>query len=206
MTTRRIVVLTAGLTRPSSTRMLADGLAEAAVHALREAGVEAQVRVVEAREVAHDVVNALLTGFAPAALQVVLDDVAAADGVIAVTPTFNASYSGLFKSLLDALPEAALAGRPVLLAATGGTARHSLVLEHALRPVFSYLHAVPVPTAVYAATEDWASDGRHGTGLRARITRAAEEFAAAVAARRPTPVADPFALTASFEDLLADGT
>ncbi|MFI7585722.1 FMN reductase [Spongisporangium articulatum] len=205
MTSRSLVVVSAGLTQPSSTRLLADRLTEATVSALRSRGVEVSVRVVEAREVAHDVVNNLLTGFAPAALQAVLDAVVAADGVIAVTPTFNASFSGLFKSLFDVLPDQALADKPVLLGATGGTARHSLVLEHALRPMFSYMHAAPVGTAVYAATEDWAgSDGGSAPGLEHRIDRAAAELADAMLRRDPAEVADPFALTTSFKDLLGE--
>ncbi len=64
-----------------------------------------------------------------------------ADGVIAVTPVFTASYSGLFKSFFDLIDPTALTGTPVLIGATGGTARHSLVLDHALRPLFAYLRA-----------------------------------------------------------------
>ena len=86
-----------------------------------------------------------------------MDAVAAADGLIVVSPIFSASYSGLFKSFFDVLDPAALDGKPVLIAATGGTERHSLVLDHALRPLFSYLHAVVVPTGVFAATSDWGS-------------------------------------------------
>ena len=61
--------------------------------------------------------------------------------MVAVTPAFNASFSGLFKSFFDVLPEETLTDMPVMIAATGGTERHSLVLEHAMRPLFSYLHA-----------------------------------------------------------------
>jgi len=86
--------------------------------------------------------------------------VAAADAVIAVSPIFNASYSGLFKAFFDVLEPGALTGKPVLVAATGGSERHSLALEHAMRPLFAYLRAVVVPTAVYAASSDWASAGR----------------------------------------------
>ena len=81
----------------------------------------------------------------------------AADALIAVSPIFSGSYSGLFKTFFDVLEPETLAGKPVLIGATGGTARHSLALEHALRPLFSYLHAVVVPTAVYAAPEDWGT-------------------------------------------------
>ena len=83
-----------------------------------------------------------------------------ADGLIAVTPIFTTCYCGLFKSFFDVLDTDALAGMPVLIGATAGTARHSLALDYALRPMFTYLHAVVVPTGVFAATEDWAgADG-----------------------------------------------
>ena len=102
-----------------------------------------------------------------------------ADGVIAATPVFTASVSGLFKSFLDVLDPVALAGAPVVAAATGGSERHSLVLDHAMRPVFAYLRAIVMPTGVYAASSDWGSDAAGG-GLAARIERAAGELADAM--------------------------
>jgi FMN reductase len=101
-----------------------------------------------------------------------------------VSPIFSASYSGLFKSFFDLIDPAALTGTPVLIAATGGSARHSLALEHALRPLFSYLHATVVPTAVYAATEDWGGEAAEFVG---RIDRAAGELAALLAGRSTKP-------------------
>lgn len=202
MKRRRLIVISAGLSKPSSTRLLADQLSAAAVAAAGDLGVLLDTRVVELRDLAHDITNAMLTGFAPVALQDVLDAVAGADAVIAVTPIFTASYSGLFKSFFDVLDAGALAGKPVLIAATGGTARHSLALEHAVRPLFTYLRAVPLPTAVFAASEDWGGATADGE-LRDRIERAAGELAREVDRRELAPVADPFALTTSFEDLLA---
>ncbi|WP_447645959.1 CE1759 family FMN reductase [Nocardioides zeae] len=132
--TRRIAVVTAGLSQPSTTRLLADQLADAAVAALGAAGEDVAVDVVELRDVAHALTDHLLTGFATGGLAEAIGDVARADGLIVVTPVFSASYSGLFKTFFDVLEPETLAGKPVLLAATAGTARHSLVLEHALRP------------------------------------------------------------------------
>ena len=201
---RNIVAISAGLGVPSSTRLLADRLTEATVRGLAELGVEADVETVELREHAHDIADNLVTGFANSTLRPVLATVANADAVIAVTPTFNASYGGLFKSFFDVLEEDTLADRPVLIGATGGTARHSLVLDHALRPLFGYLRAVVAPTGVYAATEEWgAADAE--TGLAKRIERAGRELAALVAAREPAAEGDPFATAASFEDLFHGG-
>jgi FMN reductase len=191
--TRKLVVVTAGLSQPSSTRLLADRLAQATAGAADE---ELDITVVELRDLAHDITNHLLTGFPPAALRAALDAVAAADGLIAVTPIFTASYSGLFKSFVDVLEKDALIDKPVLLAATGGTARHSLALEHEMRPLFAYLRAATVPTAVFAASEDWGGE------LASRIDRAGAELAREIGRRPPVTVADPFALTVSFTDLL----
>ena len=204
MKQRTLVVVSAGLSQPSSTRLLADRLSAAAVGAADGLGVALTVQVVELRDLAHDLVNHLLTGFPPAPLKRAIDAVEAADAVIAVTPVFNASYSGLFKSFFDVLSKDALADKPVLIAATGGTARHSLALEHALRPMFAYLRAVTVPTSVFAASEDWGGDESQGQ-LRGRIDRAAGELAREIERREPATVQDPFALTTSFEDLLAGG-
>ncbi|MFI5839083.1 FMN reductase [Catenuloplanes sp. NPDC051500] len=203
MNTRKLVVVSAGLSQPSSTRLLADHLATAAVRELRARGEEAEVRTVELRDHAHDVVNNTLTGFAPTGLREVLDAIAAADGLIVVTPTFRASYSGLFKSFFDVVEEEALADKPVLIGATGGTPRHSLVLDHAVRPLFAYLRSVVVPTGVYAASEDWGTGGgKAHQGLAARVDRAAAELALLIAARAPVTVTDPFASAPSFDQLL----
>jgi FMN reductase len=192
----RVVVVSAGLSQPSSTRLLADRLGAATMSALGDATVS----TVELRDVAHDITNAMLTGFAAPALQAILDELAAADAVIAVTPTFNASYSGLFKSFFDVVGTDLLLDTPVLLGATGGTERHSLVLEHALRPMFSYLHASTVPLAVYAASSDWGSDSN---ALGERITRAGAQLATLIGASAKQAPKDEFADVTPFEQLLA---
>jgi len=201
VSTRKIVVLSAGLGQPSSTRLLADRLAEASARALLDQGSPAEFRVVELRDHAHDVTDAMLTGFPSEALADVLAAVGAADGVVAVTPVFTGSYSGLFKSFFDVLDNTALTGTPVLIGATAGTARHSLVLDHELRPLFSYLRAVVVPTGVFAAAEDWGAGDSTTTGLPERVTRAADEFAALVSLRH-TERRDPFVDVVSFEEQL----
>jgi FMN reductase len=201
MSTRTLAVVSAGLSTPSSTRLLADRLSSAAVEALGERGIQATVEVVELREHARDLADSLLTGFPNPSLRAAVDTVVGADGLIAVTPIFSGSYSGLFKMFFDSLDQESLTGTPVLLGATAGTARHSLALEHALRPLFAYLRSVVLPTAVFAAAEDWAGGGDRA--LSERIARAGRELADLVAARpAPTPV-DPYAdPVTSFGDLL----
>ena len=192
----RIAVLTAGLSTPSSSRILADELASAVVRSLAERGETAQVDVVELREHGHALVDAMLTGFAPPALQDAIDAASRADGLIAVTPIFTASYSPLFKAFFDVLDKDALAGKPVLIGATGGTERHSLALEHAVRPLLSFLRAYVTPTAVYAASADF---GPHADELRARIERAARELAGLMTA------VGPEAMPAEFDDFVPFG-
>jgi FMN reductase len=173
-----LTVVSAGLSVPSSTRLLADRLAEAAREQLTDAGLDVEIRVVELRDLAVDIANNLVTGFHSSSLAEAVEAVTSADGLIAVTPVFSASYSGLFKSFFDVIDNDALTGKAVLAAATGGTARHSLALEHALRLLFAYLRTVVVPTTVYAASEDWGGNGNPLTDtLPHRIMRAAGEMA-----------------------------
>jgi len=198
--TRRILtVVSGGLRSPSSTRLLADQLAGAARSALATGGDTVEVRHVELRDHAHAITDALLTGFPTGALRDALADVTGADALVVVTPTFQASYSGLFKSFLDLVEAGTLRGMPVLLAATGGTERHSLVIEHALRPLFSYLGAVTVPTGVYAATADFGGEGT--ADLAIRIDRAAQELAGLLAGGMTRP--GPEAVVVPFAERLA---
>ncbi|MEP9383249.1 FMN reductase [Nocardioides sp. KR10-350] len=208
--TKKIVVVSAGLSVPSSTRLLADMLGEATEKAVEARGAEVELEVIELRDLAHALADNLLTGFATGELAKAISAVQRADGVIAVTPVFSASYSGLFKTFFDVLEMGAVDAKPVLVAATAGTARHSLVLEHALRPLFAYLHAIVVPTGVFAATEDFGSNT--GGDLQKRVDRAAAELAALVAAGSAGPgtaaapkrklVEEEFENPTSFEDLL----
>jgi FMN reductase len=171
----KLTIISGGLREPSSTRLLADRL-EASVRAeLAALEMSADSFFVELRPLGRAIMDAMLTGFAAPALESAFETVASADGVIAVTPAFNASFSGLFKSFVDVLPEETLSDMPVLIGATGGTERHSLVLEHSLRPLFSYLHAIVSPTGVYAATDDFGA--QHGPALGQRVAKAAADFA-----------------------------
>lgn len=168
---KQVVVVSGGLRSPSSSKLLADQLGAAVAE---RAGGGVQVRHVEVREHAHAIADALLTGFASGALAEDLAAVVAADALIVVSPTFQASYAGLFKSFMDLVEAGTLRGTPVLLAATGGSERHSLMIESALRPLFAYLGAVSVATGVYAATADFG--GAYAGKLAERVERAAGEL------------------------------
>ncbi|MFJ7631294.1 CE1759 family FMN reductase [Streptomyces sp. NPDC097595] len=186
---RRVVIVAGGLGVPSSTALLASRLGEATRNACAEVGVECVTEEVSLRPLARDIASALVTGFPPPALEEALDRVRASDAIIAVSPVFAASFSGLFKSFVDLWDPDGFTGRPVLVAATGGTSRHSLVLDHALRPLFAYLRAAVVPTGVFAATADWGTGAEDADpALPRRIGRAAAELATALAGRGASAV------------------
>jgi len=188
----KLATISGGLREPSSTRLLADRITAAVEAALAERNLTMTASVIELRPLGRPIIDAMLAGFASADLESAFETIADADAVIAVTPAFNASFSGLFKSFFDVLPDETLSDMPVLIAATGGTERHSLVLEHALRPMFSYLHAVVSPTGVYAATDDFGA-GHGSAGLAERIRKAADDFARLVQACGPRARRDVFA-------------
>ncbi|MCL1899258.1 MAG: FMN reductase [Promicromonosporaceae bacterium] len=201
---KQIAVVSGGLSVPSSTRLLADMLSDAVVAAVRDLGEEASIQMIELRGLAHDLTDNLLTGFARPGLQEALAVVREADALVAVTPVFSASYSGLFKTFFDVMEVGWIDEKPVLIAATAGTARHSLVLEHALRPLFAYLQANVMPLGVFAATDDFGAD----VYLRQRIGQAADQLArwlagsAAASAQRRRVVDDELATPTDFETLL----
>jgi len=203
MTTRTLAVVSSGLSNPSSTRMLADRLAEATTAILADRDVEVKVTTIELRDLAHAITNNLLTGFADEKLESAIEAVTNADGLVAVTPIFKTSYAGLFKSFVDIIDNTALTDLPVLICATGGTPRHSLALDYAIRPLFNYMHSVVVPTSVYAASEDWGTGADTVKALPDRIDRAARELANLMEhSERSQNVRDPFALDETYDQLL----
>ena len=200
---RRITVLSAGLGVPSSSRLLADQLAASAERQLAAAGYAVDVQVVELRDVAVDIANNFVTGYAAPKLAELIAGVEASDGIIAVSPVFSASYSGLFKSFIDVLDPKSLEGKAVLLGATAGTDRHQMVLDFAMRPLFTYLRTRTANTAVFAGPQDWGNNNDDGgSPLSTRVDRAAGEFAALL--QGPQPKQNAAALESlPFEQLLA---
>lgn len=195
-----ILTISAGAGNPSSTRKLADRLSRAVNDLLPDA----ELHSIDIRAIGHDLVTATTSGLRSPEVAEATASVARADAVIAVTPVFNGAYSGLFKLFLDVLDEGTLADVPVLLAATGGTARHSLAIDQTLVPLLFYLRARPLPWPVYAATDDWADP----SGLDARVRQAAEALAQEVdgekgSSRVRVQPDDDFALTTDFASMLA---
>ena len=201
---RRLLVVSAGLRQPSSTRLLADRLRDTVVDRLRVRGIEPGVRTVELREHARDLTSMLLTGTPTPALHAFLAEVSAADALVLVTPIYSGAYTGMVKDLVDLLPDGALDGVPVLMGGTGGTVRHALALDHTLRPLLGHVHAVVAPSAVFAATEDFGGTGEGAASLARRVAKAADELAELMAGRPGRRTLDPLAV-ADFTDLLGDG-
>ena len=171
MSTYRVVVVSAGTSDPSSTRLLADRVAQRVAALAADRGHAVTTSVIELREIATDITTALTSQLVTPRLQQAIDALAAADGVIAAAPVYKAAPSGLFTSFFDVLDNDLLIATPVVLSATAGTARHALVADEVMRPLFAFLRTMTVPTSLFAAPEDWSD-----TALAVRVERAAVEL------------------------------
>ena len=180
-----IAVISAGVSDPSSTRLLADRIAQKTIDRLRASGNTATVRSIDLGPIAVDIAQGLVSGMPNEKVREAIAQLAEADAIIAATPVYKAAISGLFKSFADLIDNDLLIAKPVILAATGGSARHAMVVDDHLRPLFAFLRALPVPTSLYAAPEDWGSGD-----LGRRIDRAAEELAVLLRSQAPREIAD----------------
>jgi len=167
----RLAVVSAGIGDPSSTRLLADRTAERATGLAASRGAAVMVSVIDLREMAADISTALVSRLITPRLQQAMTVLGEADGIIAAAPVYKAGPSGLFTSFFHILDNDLVIAKPVVLAATAGTARHALVVDDQMRPLFAYLRAMTVPTSLFAAPEDWGDPG-----LGERINRAATEL------------------------------
>jgi FMN reductase len=166
-----LAVVSAGASDPSSTAMLADRLAARTVAAGRERGLQVEVKTIELRALANEITAALVTQNLGPGLTAAVETLAGADGIVAATPIYKAGVSGLFKSFFDVLDNDLLIAKPVAPIATAGTARHALVVDDSMRPLFAYMRALTIPTSIFASTEDWADPS-----LDHRLDRAALEL------------------------------
>jgi FMN reductase len=166
-----LAVVSAGTSDPSATRLLADRTAGRVTALAGRRGHTVTVSVIDLREIATDITTALVSQLVTPKLQQAVTALRDADGIIAAAPVYQATPSGLFTSFFHVLDNDLLIAKPVVLAATAGTARHALVADDQMRPLFAYLRALTVPTALFAAPEDWGDPA-----LNQRIDRAAVEL------------------------------
>lgn len=182
---KRLVVVSAGTGNPSSTRQLTDRIAQKSLDILVHDGTAATVSVIDLGPLAVDTASAAIAGFPAEPVQAAIDRLAAADAIIVGSPVYKAGISGLLKMFVDILDDDLIVAKPVLLAATGGSERHALVIDDHMRPLFAFMRALTLPTSVYAAPGDWGA-----AELGRRIDRAATELAVLVRAGIERQVAD----------------
>jgi len=167
----KLVIVSAGTSDPSSTRLLADRIADRSCELAACHGRSVTSSVIELREISAEISTAVVSQLITSKLQAAIALLAEADGIIASTPVYKAGPSGLFTSFFDVLDDDLIIARPVVLAATAGTARHALVVDEQMRSMFAYLRALTIPTSLFAAPEDWGDPA-----LNKRIDRAAVEL------------------------------
>lgn len=162
----RIVAVSGGLQRPSRAATLAEHLL-----GLIGENMRSEQQLIELGELAPQLAGALWRSQLPEVVERQLVAVERADVLVVSTPVYRGSYTGLFKHFFDFIDQDALVDTPILLAATGGSDRHALVIDHQLRPLFSFFQARTLPLGVYATDRDFAEGRVHNEALiqRARL-------------------------------------
>jgi FMN reductase len=167
----RLVVVSGGTSEPSSTGMLADRIADRIARHARDRDEQVTITRIDLRELASEIATALVSQLMGPKMTRAIELLGRSDGIIASAPVYKAAPSGLFSSFFHVLDDDLLIAKPVILAATAGTARHALVVDEQMRSLFAYLRTMTVPTSVFAAGEDWINGE-----LGQRIERAAIEL------------------------------
>ncbi|MCJ2107920.1 NAD(P)H-dependent oxidoreductase [Methylobacterium sp. E-041] len=192
MTRPKLVGFSANLQRPSKTRALVEAVAEAATV---DGGLDLRL---------FDLVDAgtgLGAAWSRDALSLparrVIEAIEGADALVVGSPVYKGSFTGLFKHVFDLIDPAALANKPVAIVATGGGARHALVVEHSFRPLFGFFGALQVPTTVYGSDPDFTDGIPTDAGVRERIAQAGAQLAALVRAGIAAESSAPVALAAA---------
>lgn len=165
----KVVAISGGLKNPSRTHALANALTSAlASHA------QIEIRLIDLGEIGPRFAGVLQPDDLPAEVRSAIRAIEGADFIVAATPVYRASFTGLFKHLLDFVDHNALIDVPVLLAATGGSDRHALVIDHQLRPLFSFFQSFTLPVGVYASEADFENYQVSSAALKQRIELAVE--------------------------------
>lgn len=181
----RIVAVSGGLQRPSRAATLAEHLLD-----LIGESVPCDQHLIELGELAPQLAGALWRSQLPETVERQLAAVEQADVLVVATPVYRGSYTGLFKHFFDFIDQDALVDTPILLAATGGSERHALMIDHQLRPLFSFFQARTLPLGVYATDRDFADGRVHDEALIQRARLAVQRAMPLLAlSHRAAPVA-----------------
>ncbi|MGO8101298.1 FMN reductase [Rhizobium leguminosarum] len=172
-----IVGFSGNLARPSSTRRFVESVTQSLA---KQSGLQHAVFDVE--DLGTSLAAARSVEELDPAARKVIRTIIEAEALVIGSPTYKGSYTGLFKHVFDLLDPADLRGKPVILTATGGGDRHSLVVEHQLRPLFAFFEAFVLPTAIYASSRDF-TDGIPSTAILGRVNQALAEASVLVKAR-----------------------
>ena len=165
----RLVAVSGGLQRPSKAAALAEHLMD-----LIADEVLCEQRLVELGQLAPQLAGATWRSHLPDAVERELAAVEQADILVVATPVYRGAYTGLFKHFFDFIDQDALIDKPVLLAATGGSERHALMIDHQLRPLFSFFQARTLPLGVYATDKDFTDYRLQDEALLQRATLAVQ--------------------------------
>ncbi|RTD86574.1 FMN reductase [Variovorax atrisoli] len=186
----KVVAVSGSLQRPSRTLVLVDQL----LAALGEQ-IAIESRVISLGDIGPQFAGVLYRNQLPAAVEESIAAIESADLLLVASPVYRGSYTGLFKHLFDFVHHEALTDKPVLLAATGGSDRHALVIDHQLRPLFSFFQALTLPIGVYAVEKDFEGYEIASPALRDRIAlavaRAVPQLRDALPATASTPQPTP---------------
>ncbi|SDJ54623.1 FMN reductase [Variovorax sp. OV700] len=182
----KIVAVSGGLQRPSRTLALVEELLEGLTDAW-----PAETRLIELGQLVPKFGGVLQRGQLPAEVEQSLKDVESADLLLVASPIYRGSYTGLFKHFFDFVHHESLIDVPVLLAATGGSDRHALAIDHQLRPLFSFFQAYTLPIGVYATDKEFENYRVSGDALRARIALAVQRALPVLRQRASKPVEVP---------------
>jgi FMN reductase len=177
----RIVAVSGGLQRPSKAAALAEHLLDLIADEL-----PCEQRLVELGPLAPQLAGAVWRSQLPDAVERELAVVEQADVLVVATPVYRGAYTGLFKHFFDFIHQDALVDKPILLAATGGSERHALVIDHQLRPLFSFFQARTLPLGVYTTDQDFTNHRLQSEALIARARLAVQRALPLIALARHT--------------------
>lgn len=180
----KVVVVSGGLFYPSKTHVLLEAMAAGLQQGQQKDRPVVNVQFVTLSELAPRLVNLVSRTALPLEVFHAIEAIETADFLVVGAPVYRASYPGLFKHLFDLVDYNALIDVPVLLAATGGSERHALVLEHQLRPLFSFFQSHTLPIGVYGTDGDFSDYRIVNAALQDRIDLAVERARPWLSARK----------------------